>query len=65
MSARIPKIDKDKCIGCSLCPSIAGSTFKMNEEDGKAEVLSVAGDDEATIQMAIDSCPTQAISWEE
>ena len=62
---RIPKIDKDKCIGCSLCPSIAASTFKMTDEGDKAEVFNPAGDDEATIQMAMDSCPTQAISWEE
>jgi ferredoxin len=47
---RTPKIDKDKCIGCGVCPSMAASTFKR--------------DDEATIQMAMDSCPTQAISWE-
>lgn len=61
----IPKIDKDKCIGCGLCSSIAASTFKMNEDNTKAEVVNVAGDEEAMIQMAIDSCPTQAISWED
>ena len=61
----VPKIDKDKCIGCSLCPSIAPSTFKMTDDGGKAEVFNVAGDDKATVQMAIDSCPTQAISWDE
>ncbi len=61
---RTPKIDPDKCISCGLCPSIAASTFKM--EDGqKAEVFNAAGDEESMIQMAIDSCPTQAISWEE
>jgi len=57
-----PKVDADKCIGCNLCPSIAASTFKMDEDGSKAEVFDVAGDDEATVQMAIDSCPTQAIS---
>lgn len=60
-----PKIDADKCIGCSLCPSIAAQTFKMTEDGTKAVVLDVIGDDEATIQMAIDSCPTQAISLSE
>ena len=62
---RTPKIDRDKCIGCNLCPSIAASTFKMNEDGSKAEVFNAAGDDNATVQMAVDSCPTQAISWEE
>lgn len=60
----IPKIDKETCISCGLCPALAAFTFKM--EDGeKAEVYNATGDDEATIQMAIDSCPTQSISWEE
>jgi len=61
---RSPKIDPDKCIACGLCPSIAASTFKMDDDYTKAEVLDTVGDDEPTIQMAIDSCPTQAISWE-
>lgn len=61
----IPKVDPEKCIACGLCPSIAANTFKMNDDVGKAEFFNAAGDDEATIQMAMDSCPTQAISWEE
>lgn len=61
----IPKVDRDKCIGCGLCPSIAAGTFKMNEDGGKAEVYDVKGDEESMVQMAIDSCPTQAISWDE
>lgn len=59
-----PKIDKDKCIGCGLCPSIAASTFKMTDDGTKAEVFDATGDEESMVQMAIDSCPTQAISWE-
>ena len=62
---KTPKIDKDKCIACGLCPSIAASTFRMTEDNAKAEVYDPAGDEEAMVQMAIDSCPTQAISWEE
>lgn len=62
---RIPKVDLDKCIGCSLCPSVAAKTFKMTDDSSKAVVLDVVGDDEATIETAINSCPTQAISWEE
>jgi len=44
---------------------MAPATFKMTEDSTKAEVLNPAGDAEAAVQMAIDSCPTQAISWEE
>jgi len=56
----IPKVIKDKCIGCGTCVALAGSTFKM-DEDGKAIVLDEIGDDLETIEMAKDSCPTQAI----
>ena len=58
-----PKVDQEKCIGCGSCAAIAPKTFKMNDM-GKSEVIDPAGDDEATIKMASDSCPTQAISLE-
>lgn len=57
------KIDEDLCIGCGTCSALAAKTFKLND-DGKAEVLNPSGDDEETIQNAIDSCPVQAISWQ-
>ncbi|MEK7213282.1 MAG: ferredoxin [Patescibacteria group bacterium] len=59
----LPHVNKETCIGCGTCPAIAGKTFKM-EDDGKAVVFNPAGDDEATIKMAADSCPVQAISLE-
>lgn len=64
MATRIPKVDKDKCIGCNLCPALASGTFRL-DENSKAEVFNTTDDSEETVQMAIDSCPTQAISWEE
>ncbi|PIT87836.1 MAG: ferredoxin [Candidatus Magasanikbacteria bacterium CG10_big_fil_rev_8_21_14_0_10_40_10] len=54
------KIDPEKCIGCGTCVALAGNSFKMDND--KAEVLEPIGDDESTVQMAIDSCPTQAIT---
>ena len=59
---RIPKVDKEKCIACGLCPSIATNTF-TTLDDGKAEVSNATGDYEALILTAIDSCPTMAITW--
>ena len=56
-------IDKEKCIGCGTCVALAANSFKMSE-DAKAEFLPDSTDDQATIQMAIDSCPTQAIIME-
>ena len=62
--AKKPVIDADACTGCGLCEQIASNTFKVGDE-GIAEVVDPAGDDEDTIQQAIDQCPAGAISWEE
>jgi len=59
-----PVVDKNKCIGCGTCANLAGQTFQIGA-DGKAEVVANPGDDQQTIQSAVDSCPVSAISWEE
>lgn len=58
-----PVVDEDMCTGCGLCPDIAPDTFELNDE-GIAVVTDPEGDDEDTIQEAIDSCPVEAIAWE-
>jgi len=58
-----PKVDQEKCIGCGSCAAVASRTFRM-ADDGKAEVFNPTGDDEATVKMAAESCPVQAISLE-
>jgi ferredoxin len=62
--AKIPVVDADTCTGCGLCEQIAPNTFRVGDE-GISEVIDPQGDDEQTIQEAIDSCPVQAISWQE
>ena len=57
-------VDKDKCIGCGACVAVAQKSFKMTS-DGKSEAINPPGDDEATVQSAIDGCPVAAISWKE
>jgi len=57
------KVNQDTCIGCGSCASICPKVFVV--QDGKAKVINAEGDSEANIQMAIDSCPVTAISWEE
>ena len=53
-------IDKNLCIGCGTCTSIAPKSFKLGP-DGKAEVIEPMGDEEKIVQEAIDSCPVAAI----
>jgi ferredoxin len=60
--AKTPVVDADTCTGCGLCEQVAPETFRLND-DGIAEVVDPAGNDEETIQEAIDSCPVEAISW--
>lgn len=59
-----PKVDKVKCIGCGTCTALCPKTFVF-DPDYKAEVANPTGEPESEIQNAIDSCPTQAIFWEE
>jgi ferredoxin len=56
-------VDKETCIGCGLCPSIASDVFDM-QEDGKAgEIVdSVPEGSEGAAQEAAESCPVAAIS---
>ena len=61
--AKAPVVARDECIGCGTCAEIAAKTFKMDDEE-KAVVVNPGGDQEATIQDAIDSCTNAAISWE-
>ena len=68
--AKIPVVDKEKCIGCGTCTVLAPKTFRLGK-DGKAEVINPPADEEekisklvsAEIKEAIDSCPTSAIKW--
>lgn len=50
-------VDEHSCIGCTNCAMIAQSTFFMHSEHGRARVFQQWGDDEETIQIAIETCP--------
>ncbi|UCG21081.1 MAG: ferredoxin [Deltaproteobacteria bacterium] len=63
--ARRVVVDQDTCIGCGTCEGICPEVFQLNEEEGKSEVTKPEGGPEDLIQEAIDSCPMEAIHWEE
>lgn len=54
-------VDRDKCISITSCVAIAPDVFEL-DEDGKARVKSESGADEATILLAAQSCPVDAIT---
>ena len=62
--AKVPVVDKSICTSCGLCSEIAANTFKLDSDD-LAEAYNPKGDPEDVIQEAIDSCPVEAISWQE
>jgi ferredoxin len=55
-------VDREKCIGCGTCASLAPELFEMDDE-GKSKVLKpeVSGSE---ADEAIESCPVEAISKE-
>lgn len=62
-----PKVN-ESCIGCGTCEGICPAVFKIKEVDGKSIAVVQPADYEAekeSIEKAIQSCPTQAIEWEE
>ena len=56
-------VDEHACVGCYNCANIAQSTFFMEEEHGRARVFSQWGDDDETIEIAIETCPVDCIHY--
>lgn len=55
-------IDQDECIACESCVELCPKAFAMNEDLGKAEVITSSHSEEC-IQEAIDTCPVECIEW--
>jgi ferredoxin len=58
-------IDEDECVGCESCTDLCPDVFEFDQDAEKAKVVKPQGGDEACIDEAIDTCPTECISWEE
>ncbi|MGO9572361.1 MAG: ferredoxin [Desulfomonilaceae bacterium] len=63
--AKTVVIDEEACSGCGSCAAIAEDCFALNEEKEKAYVTDQSACSEDEIQEAIDTCPEEAISWQE
>jgi ferredoxin len=63
--ARKVVIDWDECIGCGNCAELCPEVFRLDEEQGKAEVILAQGGPKEQIEEAMDNCPVACIHWEE
>ncbi|MEK9152045.1 MAG: ferredoxin [Patescibacteria group bacterium] len=53
-------VDRDLCIGAASCVTIAPGVFQMDDEN-KAILVDLHGNDAETTLLAAESCPTKAI----
>ncbi len=58
-------IDEAECVACGTCAEICPEVFVLEDGADAAKVIKPTGGPEDKVQEAIDSCPTQCISWEE
>ncbi|KAK9064757.1 hypothetical protein SSX86_016139 [Deinandra increscens subsp. villosa] len=58
-------VDEKACIGCRECVHNASKTFVMDETIGCARVGVQFGDDDNSIEVAVESCPLDCIHWVE
>jgi ferredoxin len=56
-------VDETTCIGCKHCAHVAPDTFYIEAENGRSRVFNQDGNQEETIQEAIDTCPVDCIHW--
>ena len=54
-------IDRELCMGSGMCIVYAGATF-AHDEDTKAVVVDPHGDSIEAIRIAVEACPTGALS---
>ncbi len=59
---RVVWVDREACIGCGLCVSLAPGVFRL--EGGKSLAWNQEGAPEAKIQECVDGCPMEAIHWQ-
>jgi ferredoxin len=56
-------IDRSVCMGSGVCVTYAGQTFDQDEE-ARARVINPEGNSLDDIRVAVEGCPTGAISLE-
>ena len=57
-------IETAECIGCESCIELYSEVFAFNDDEDKAEVILPQGGPEDCIEEAMETCPTECISWQ-
>jgi len=55
------EVDRDRCMGSGNCSFHAPATLDL-DDDGVAMVLDPEGDSPTKIRLAVEGCPTGALS---
>lgn len=59
-------VNQEACIGCGACQAICENVFELNDDGlSSVKVEKVEDEDVESVNDAVDSCPTGAISTEE
>ena len=56
-------VDECACIGCGKCVNVAGASFLLEPEFGRARVHTQWGDDREAIAEAVATCPVSTIFY--
>ena len=59
--AELITADRERCIGSGMCSVYAAGTFTQDDE-AKVVLLDPPGDDLETIRVAVEACPTRALT---
>jgi len=56
-------IDRESCISCGTCVTVAPDYFELNKDDYKSDVIKEYSEkDKDLLDEVADSCPVNAIS---